>query len=591
MNVDVLLITTICHHFFPIFHISQLKKTHFFRLSGRILSMPGLYTVSKWVFIAAATAVLTWHMDVPDVFLQLAVISLTLCLLFYGLSIRFKRVRPVAICLLFLSVMFFLLSVRTRSLEHAEPFSFFSEERKDIRFTLHIDLEKKIGAGVFLAAVQVVRSEKRNCPFRFRRCNYETLEAIGHPVFQAALLMKDASIRPGCHLFARMYVGRKLHEPDTGSFGTYLRSLGARAILRPYQRDVLSVSCAEETGVAGLRQRLSSLLSQSGLKGRALETAEGLVFGESHSLDRQFKDKVRKLGILHVFAASGMHLAFFFGVIYFPLSRVAGKKHPLVLFAALPICVVYVWVLGFPVSLCRALIFVFLYAFSSVIHRQTGPADLTANTCVVLIIAMPDEFLTLSGLLSTGAAAGILFFGKTVRSLFPEGGFLPLRFLSSQMALTISAGLFISPILVWCFGGFSFSSIWANLIIVPLSELALPVLYLALILSFFGVPAFLSGALWSFSALLLDGFCSLAEFLSEWSLYREFQTRISLPSIVSVVLVLLLFLIKKSHSRKISNIRTMRTLRILSWTCALLLGPAGAFALDGWSYLWQLLHV
>jgi len=77
------------------------------------------------------------------------------------------------------------------------------------------------------------------------------------------------------------------------------------------------------------------------------------------------------------------------------------------------------------------------------------------------LLWMPNEFVSLSGALSFGAVIGIFFFYKIIHEILSLSPLSSLRIVASQIALTVSAGLFTTPLLIYFFHGFSFSGLLA----------------------------------------------------------------------------------------------------------------------------------
>lgn len=224
--------------------------------------------------------------------------------------------------------------------------------------------------------------------------------------------------------------------------------------------------------------------------------ALGMVLGQAGYMDRATKNTAKVLGILHVFAASGLHLALLYGFFFFPLSRLLGPRHPVAAFAPLLPAAFYLWLLDYPVSLARAFFFLMLFASRTVVHRRVTLADHLLNTALLTLLIFPSSMLSLSALLSFAAVAGILYALSPLQRLFeaprigeakPVGWLYRsilaiVPFFRLQALVGMSASLLVTPVLVVFFQSYSFLSPVANLILVPLSNLLLPAIYIALAL-------------------------------------------------------------------------------------------------------------
>ncbi len=391
--------------------------------------------------------------------------------------------------------------------------------------------------------------------------------------FLTALSFRERPLEEGCtfHLFAS---GRAVPQRlGNSSFHTYLRKKGAATYLWS-GRDHLIFECGETGWKASVRTKMRQIL-ESRLDGRRLQTALGFIFGQTGFMDRDYKKQAKELGILHIFAASGLHLAVIYSLLYYPLSLLLGKKHPLSLFFPLPACAAYLWLLDFPVSLSRAFVFLFLYSLRSLIHRRVTTDEHIANTCILLLFIMPGDFCSLSGALSTGAVAGIVLFHPIfMKTIFNYENRI-FRWFSSQAAVCISATVFTAPLLLFVFQTYSFSGPLVNLWMVPLSEPVLPLLLLTVGLELAGIhSAFLLDPFWKVNTWFLDIFCESTAALSPYSLYFEYRSPWSFPLMILIVLFLLLSLLlyaeKRSSAGRIIMIRKLIIFIIF------FLGPAGA---------------
>jgi len=146
--------------------------------------------------------------------------------------------------------------------------------------------------------------------------------------------------------------------------------------------------------------------------------ALGMLTGKSGWMDRDTKSTAAGLGILHLFAASGLHLGILYAVLYWPLSKLLGPKHGLATAPPLVVAAAYVWLLDFPVSLVRAFCFVSLFTLRSFVHRRIVTIDHLMNTALLTALFFPDSMISLSALLSFSAVGGILFLFEPINGLF-----------------------------------------------------------------------------------------------------------------------------------------------------------------------------
>ncbi|AOP32845.1 competence protein [Leptospira tipperaryensis] len=271
------------------------------------------------------------------------------------------------------------------------------------------------------------------------------------------------------------------------------------------------------------RERILQHLGEANLEKNTNRIALGLIFGEAKQLSKDFKQKAKEGGILHLFAASGLHLGILMGVQFrllnfFPILGYAAPRIVPLLTGFL-----YLSALGYPVSLTRAWIFAGILLVQGLFFRKLRPVDLLLCSAWILWIWDPPRFYSVSFCLSFGAVTGIFFFSYPIQVSL---GFLSnensiLSFFKENLTVSFSAGLGTMPVLLFSFGAFSFGSILLNLLVVPLAGILLPILYLSLILHETGIR-FLLESSWSVTEFLIQILFYLSNTLSKpLGFYKE----------------------------------------------------------------------
>ncbi|WP_164684234.1 DNA internalization-related competence protein ComEC/Rec2 [Streptococcus hyointestinalis] len=123
----------------------------------------------------------------------------------------------------------------------------------------------------------------------------------------------------------------------------------------------------------------------------------GLLFGYLDKSFDEMTDLYTDLGIIHLFALSGMHVSFFVGLFRNMCLRL-GLSRERVLFVQVPFSFIYGGLAGFSVSVTRSLI--------QQVLSQCGlkKMDNLAVTVMISFVLMPSFLLTTGGVLSFGFA-------------------------------------------------------------------------------------------------------------------------------------------------------------------------------------------
>jgi competence protein ComEC len=202
----------------------------------------------------------------------------------------------------------------------------------------------------------------------------------------------------------------------------------------------------------------------------------GLLFGY---LDKSFEDMTdlySSLGIVHLFALSGMHVTFFLGLFQFVCLRIGLRLH-VVDGLQLVFSVFYAGLTGFSVSVLRSLV------QSSLATRGIKRLDNLAITVLILSIIRPNFLLTTGGVLSFSYAFVLALTSFEDLSRYA-------RVLVESLALSLG----VLPILIFYFSVYQPLSILLTAAFSLLFDLlVLPILTLAFCLSPVVKLSFLNG--------------------------------------------------------------------------------------------------
>lgn len=190
----------------------------------------------------------------------------------------------------------------------------------------------------------------------------------------------------------------------------------------------------------------------------------GLLFGHLSKEFEEMSDLYSSLGIIHLFALSGMQVGFFVGSFRYLLLRF-GIRRDLVDWLTLPFSLIYAGMTGFAVSVIRSLIQLNLS------NLGLRGLDNFAMTVMVMFLIMPNFLLTTGGVLSFAYAF-----------ILAITDFKGMRHPRLAEILTINLG--ILPLLMWYFASFQPLAIVLTAVVsIAFDSLILPLLSLIFICS------------------------------------------------------------------------------------------------------------
>lgn len=210
---------------------------------------------------------------------------------------------------------------------------------------------------------------------------------------------------------------------------------------------------------------------------------KGLLIGFQDELDPDKYAQFTQLGLTHILAISGGHVAINVGLIFW-LLRICRVNRETALTLVLFFVPVYVLLTGFSPSIIRSGMMTMLGVY--LLRRGLFKDSFNVLSAAALLMLLWDPYylLNVSFQLSFAVTAGLILF---VPLLTPYFRWLPPK-VRGTVAITLAAQIVSFPLTIFYFNQFSLLSVGANLLIVPvISAAALPLGTAALLLSLFSV--------------------------------------------------------------------------------------------------------
>lgn len=239
-------------------------------------------------------------------------------------------------------------------------------------------------------------------------------------------------------------------------------------------RYTANVSDCEITGRTGnpfllLNARLCELFYEN-MQSDEADIAYALTTGNGRALDGDFSEAVRKGGIAHIFAVSGLHIGIVYGAVYFLLKPL--KKWRFLPATAVAFC--YSALCAFTVSSLRAGIMCATAGGLRAFGVKRDFLESIAFAAIIVLCIFPAQWLSVGFQLSFGACLGLALFSGSLSRAFRK---MP-NALASYLAANLSVQIVTFPVLIEAFGYWSVWGTLVNFFAIPL----LPVLFLGLLL-------------------------------------------------------------------------------------------------------------
>ncbi|MCZ8354492.1 MAG: ComEC/Rec2 family competence protein [Cyclobacteriaceae bacterium] len=263
-----------------------------------------------------------------------------------------------------------------------------------------------------------------------------------------------------------------------------------------------------------MRQWADGILKQNFHQAERLEIMRALVLGVTDGIDEDISQAYAAAGAMHVLAVSGMHVTILYTLLI-GLAKPLGKKvtHGWWLaIVSLIIMWTYAFITGWSPSVMRSAVMISIMVFSKPLKRKGNVFNAVALSAFVLLLWDPFMLMSVGFQLSYLAVLGIIIFQKPIYRLYE-----PRTYMGDQIwkvcAVSIAAQLATLPLGLLYFHQFPVYFIFSNLIVIPVSTIALVGGLACLAFSFSDL--LMSGLVWitDFMILIMNASVRLVEIL------------------------------------------------------------------------------
>ena len=204
-----------------------------------------------------------------------------------------------------------------------------------------------------------------------------------------------------------------------------------------------------------------------------------ILLGDNTRIKKDLKDKIRYIGLSHIFAMSGLHIALVIAIFYFIFKKIIKNKRLIEILLLVSITLYYLSVKESP-SFTRAYIMAVVYLLGKLFYEKVDLGKTLFISAVVSIFINPTAIFSISFQLSYGAMIAIAYIFPYVRKI----NYKKFKILD-YILFTTTIQIFLIPITVYYFNSVQFLSVISNLILLPLASFYITVNYIALFLENF----------------------------------------------------------------------------------------------------------
>ena len=210
--------------------------------------------------------------------------------------------------------------------------------------------------------------------------------------------------------------------------------------------------------------------------GEAYAVVAAMALGDKSALTQELRDIYAITGASHILALSGLHL----GIIYMLLTLLLGGSRFFTFspfhFFTLSAIWSFVFLVGMPVSVVRSATMLTVYALLSLGHRDKMSVNTLAFTALLVLIVSPLSLFDIGFQMSYLSVFAILLIVPLSERLFPVGYLMThrvIRWLWGMVAVSCAAQIGVAPLVAYYFGRLPVYFLLTNFIVIPAATLIL----------------------------------------------------------------------------------------------------------------------
>lgn len=204
-----------------------------------------------------------------------------------------------------------------------------------------------------------------------------------------------------------------------------------------------------------------------------------ILLGDNTRIRKDLQDKIRYVGLSHIFAMSGLHIGLVIAIFYFIFKKTIKNKKIIEVLLLISITLYYLSVKESP-SFTRAYIMAVVYLLGKLFYEKVDLGKTLFVSAVVSIFTNPTTIFSVSFQLSYGAMIAITYIFPYIRKI----NYKKLKILD-YVLFTTTIQIFLIPITVYYFSTIQFLSVISNLILLSLASFYITINYIALFLENF----------------------------------------------------------------------------------------------------------
>ncbi|MCX7877203.1 MAG: DNA internalization-related competence protein ComEC/Rec2 [Ignavibacteria bacterium] len=351
-------------------------------------------------------------------------------------------------------------------------------------------------------------------------------------------------------------------NPGEFDYGHYLRMHNIDAVFIAFGFDKITFIEKSNQGfyygkIIYPFKRYSMKVIDKLVGGEEGEYLKGLVLGERSNISKETKENFINAGVAHIIAVSGLNVAYVTIMIWALLTFIP-IKHSLKIVITILCLIFYMNLTGNVPSIVRATVMASVLLLSGIFERKPNAYNIVCFAAVVILIYDPRQLFDAGFILSFSAIFSLIIIYPILSELIEKTSFFrraepsstkgkAIRGISALFLGTFAAQIGMMPITAIMFKKVSIVSLLANLFAIPLSNVALGLGFIMILLSF--ISNWLASVFASVNQLLLWLQLVMIDFCAslDWAFVETYFVDGFLFIIYYAVLALILTLNNKNY--------------------------------------------
>lgn len=287
-----------------------------------------------------------------------------------------------------------------------------------------------------------------------------------------------------------------------------------------------------------LKQNIQELLTKE-----TYALGIGILIGDNSRINEKIVEDFKNSNLSHMLAVSGAHINYVvLTVSILCTKKRAGIKAQRVV--TIMMMLFFMELTQMTPSVVRAGISCIIYMLASLLYRKADVINAMAISTLVILLNNPFSLFNIGFQLSYAGTLGIILFCKLID--IPIKNKL-LKYLKDSIVISISANIFIIPIMMYQFNTISLTFILSNLLAGPLLGISIILEIIVLLISFISINIAAIPA--KVLNILLILIINIANWFSNIEISKIYVITPQIISIVAYYLICAAIILKQRNSK------------------------------------------